>query len=33
VQEIVRAHDGRITVEDAEGGGALFRVQLPLLER
>lgn len=30
VQEIVRAHGGRITVEDATGGGAIFRVQLPL---
>ena len=31
VQEIVRTHNGRISVEDAAGGGALFRVQLPLV--
>ena len=30
VREIVRAHGGRISVEDAAGGGAVFRVQLPL---
>lgn len=31
VQEIVRAHRGRITVNDAAGGGAVFTVHLPVV--
>jgi len=33
VHEIARAHGGCVTVEDASGGGALFRVTLPLDSR
>jgi two-component system sensor histidine kinase KdpD len=32
-EAIVRAHDGRITAENRAGGGAVFRVTLPLGER
>ena len=31
VAEIVRAHDGSIAVTEAEGGGALFCMELPIL--
>jgi CheY-like chemotaxis protein/anti-sigma regulatory factor (Ser/Thr protein kinase) len=31
-QEIVQAHGGTLAVEDAEGGGALFRIELPVGE-
>jgi two-component system sensor histidine kinase GlrK len=30
VAECVQAHRGRIEILDAEGGGALFRVTLPV---
>ena len=30
IREIVDAHGGRVMAENAEGGGALFRVHLPL---
>jgi PAS domain S-box-containing protein len=30
IQEIVAAHGGTVTAENAEGGGALFRVRLPV---
>jgi signal transduction histidine kinase len=30
VQKIVVSHDGRVTVADREGGGAVFEVELPL---
>ena len=32
VAEVVAAHDGQVWVEDAPGGGALFRVRLPAAE-
>jgi hypothetical protein len=32
VAEVVAAHNGRVWVEDAPGGGALFRVRLPAAE-
>ena len=32
VAEVVAAHDGRVWVEEAPGGGALFRVRLPAPE-
>jgi len=32
VRSLVEAHEGRVTAEDAPGGGALFRVRLPLAE-
>jgi len=32
VAEVVAAHDGRVWVEEAPGGGALFRVRLPAAE-
>jgi signal transduction histidine kinase len=32
VAEVVSAHDGRVWVESAAGGGALFRVRLPAAE-
>ena len=32
-QGIVEAHDGRIWVEDQPGGGAIFRVVLPVHSR
>lgn len=33
VREIVERHNGRVTVGDASGGGALFEVSLPLLAK
>ena len=33
VNEIVRAHDGRIELESQEGRGTTFRIWLPLYER
>jgi signal transduction histidine kinase len=33
VEQIVRAHGGSVEVMDHEGGGALFRVRLPLTSR
>ena len=32
VAEVVAAHDGQVWVDDAPGGGALFRVRLPAAE-
>ena len=32
VAEVLAAHDGQVWVEDAPGGGALFRVRLPAAE-
>jgi signal transduction histidine kinase len=29
VREIVREHGGEVSVGDAEGGGAVFRIDLP----
>lgn len=33
VRQITRLHGGRVAVEEAPGGGALFRVQLPVRQR
>jgi two-component system sensor histidine kinase MprB len=33
VREIVEAHGGRVTAENAPGGGAIFNVRLPSSER
>ncbi|HPS80123.1 MAG TPA: sensor histidine kinase, partial [Thermoanaerobaculaceae bacterium] len=32
VAEVVRSHGGRVQVRDREGGGAIFRVELPARE-
>ena len=31
IQEIVQAHGGSVAAENAEGGGARFRVRLPIV--
>ena len=33
VREIAEAHGGSVAVEDHEGGGAVFRIRVPLSQR